>query len=192
MKYYMDINLLPTIEVNLGFLWKKVYQQVHLALVEQKNDKGEVDFALSFPKYNDKVFPLGDTLRIFSISKDDFTALNLDKWLNNLSDYCLLSKLNETPTGINEYAIFKRKQFKSNKERLARRRAKRKSISYEEALAHYDDFSEASTKLPFINIKSLSSDNEIKVFILQENLINEVKGSFNTFGLSKTATVPLF
>ncbi|MBL1422430.1 MAG: type I-F CRISPR-associated endoribonuclease Cas6/Csy4, partial [Alphaproteobacteria bacterium] len=36
MKYYLDITILPDEEANLGFLWHKVYQQIHIALVENK------------------------------------------------------------------------------------------------------------------------------------------------------------
>lgn len=192
MNYYIDITLLPSSEITLGFLWKKVYQQVHLALAEQKNSSNTFDFALSFPKYNDDVFPLGNCLRVFSSSKVSFEQLNMDKWLEQLKDYILLSEVSLTPDNVKQFATFKRKQFKSNVSRLARRFAKRKEIDYKEALKHYENFSEQETKLPFVNVKSLSSNNEMKIFILQEFKDKKVEGEFNAYGLSKTATVPWF
>ena len=46
MKHYIEITLLPDAEVGLGFIWQKMYQQIHLALVEVKdaneNGKGTV------------------------------------------------------------------------------------------------------------------------------------------------------
>lgn len=192
MNYYIDITLLPSSEITLGFLWRKVYQQVHLALAEQKNSSNTFDFALSFPHYNDKVFPLGNCIRIFSSSQESFECLNMDKWIEQLKEYILLSEVTSIPNDVEQFAIFKRKQFKSNVSRLARRFAKRKNIDYEEALKHYENFSEKETKLPFINVKSLSSNNEMKIFILQELTDEKVKGEFNAYGLSKTATVPWF
>ncbi len=186
------MTLLPSAEISLGFLWKKIYQQVHLALAEQKNSNNTFDFALSFPCYNDKVFPLGDCVRIFSSSKESFERLNINKWLEQVQDYILLSEVAATPDGVKQFATFKRKQFKSNVARLARRYAKRKGIDFEEALKHYEDFSEQETKLPFINVKSLSSNNEMKIFILQEFKNEKINGEFNAYGLSKTATVPWF
>jgi len=59
MKYYLDITLLPDAETNLGFLWHKVYQQVHIALVENKVAKNQSEIAVSFPEYGSKAFPLG-------------------------------------------------------------------------------------------------------------------------------------
>lgn len=51
MDYYQDITLLPDAEVNLGFLWQKVFQQVHIALVEHKVADNRSAIALSIPKY---------------------------------------------------------------------------------------------------------------------------------------------
>ncbi len=69
MKYYLDITFLPDAEANLGFLWQKVYQQVHIALADNKIAKNESAIAISFPGYNDKDFPLGNKLRLFSNMK---------------------------------------------------------------------------------------------------------------------------
>ena len=69
MKYYIDITLLPDAEANLGFLWQKVYQQIHLALAENKIGKNQSEIALSFPEYGNKAYPLGDKLRLLSQSE---------------------------------------------------------------------------------------------------------------------------
>ena len=36
MNYYIDITLLPDPEITLSFIQQKVYQQVHIALAENK------------------------------------------------------------------------------------------------------------------------------------------------------------
>ncbi|MEA2091526.1 MAG: type I-F CRISPR-associated endoribonuclease Cas6/Csy4 [Campylobacterota bacterium] len=189
MKYYIDIKLLPEVDISLGFLWKKVYQQIHLALVEAKDEA----IALSFPGYGDKIFPLGDRLRVFAQNIDDLEALSLDKWLNRLQDYCFVSKIKETPK-VDKYVSFTRKQVKYHDDVLKRatHQAKRRDISIEEALKHFEGYKEKKNNLPFIQVKSLSSEQELKLFIEKKELNEEMLGVFNTFGLSKTATIPWF
>jgi len=198
MKFYVDIALIPNREDTLAFIWKKVYTQMHLALVEIK-DKDGVAIGFSFPYYRDYdyselFFPLGDVLRVFSPSKELLEELNIEHWLERLEGYVYVGKIKTVPTNINKYASFGRKQFKTNVQTLARRQAKRKGISYEEALKNYKDFDEEKkkTKLPFINIKSLSNDRELKLFIQKSEKKEPKKGLFSTYGLSSEATVPWF
>ncbi len=59
MNYYQDLTLLSDLNISLGFLWHKVYQQVHIALVEQKVDDQHSAMAVGFPEYGCQKFPLG-------------------------------------------------------------------------------------------------------------------------------------
>lgn len=194
MKYYIDIKLYSDTEITLGFIWKKLYAQMHLALVEVRDENNLVSIGFSFPQYRKEKFPLGDKLRVFANSKEELASLDLNRWLARLMDYLDVSEVKEVPSNITKFACFRRKQFKTNVERLARRQAKRKGISFEEALKNYENFDEdkKKTKLPYVNIKSLSSNKEIKVFIEKLEVEEENKGLFSTYALSKTSTVPLF
>lgn len=189
MKYYIDIKLLSSVEIGLGFLWKKVYQQIHLALVEAKNEK----IGLSFPEYGTKIFPMGSELRLFAPSENDLKLLKLDEWLDRLKDYCALGEIRETPS-IKSHVSFLRKQVKYHDDVLKRaaHQAARRGISIEEALVHFSGYKEQKNSLPFIQVKSLSTEQELKFFIEKVEEKEEVAGIFNTFGLSKTATVPWF
>ena len=182
-------------EITLGFLWKKLYAQIHLALVEVRDENNLVLMGLGFPKYSNDRF-LGDTLRIFSPTKEGLEKLDLNRWIAMLLDYLTVSDIKEVPAKVTEFVSFRRKQFKTNAERLARRQAKRKGISYEEALKNYENFDEEKkkkkNKLPYINVKSLSSDRELKVFIEKVKQTEQKDGLFSTYGLSKETTVPLF
>jgi len=195
MKYYIDIKLLGDTEISLGFIWQKVYAQMHLALVEQKNSEGLCRVGFAFPRY-EELFPLGDTLRLFSYAKEDLELLRVEEILKNLLDYVKIDEIKEVPNNVKNYATFSRKQFKYNSERLARRQAKRKGISFEEALKNYEEFDEekkkSDNKLPYVNIDSLSSQNKMKVFIVKEISKEPKEGLFSTYGLSKTSTVPCF
>jgi len=199
MKYYIDIKLLGDTEITLGFIWQKVYSEVHLALVRQKDNDEMIGLGLSLPNYNQS-FPLGDTIRLFAQTKEELTALKIEERLKKFVDYLNIESIKEVPNDIKTYVTFSRKRFKSNAEirRLAKRYAKRNNISEEEALAEYTLTEEKYTKLkeknklPFINIKSTSTNQFLKVFIEKKEMDKEEIGKFNTFGLSKTSTVPWF
>ena len=195
MKYYQDITLLPDAETNLGFLWQKVYQQIHLALVENKIAKNESAIAVSFPQYGDKEFPLGNKLRLFSEAQKHLKLINLDNWLRRLTDYTHTTSIKEVPLSVEQYACFNRKQFDTNVERMARRRSKRKKETFEQALTYLKNFKDTETKLPFINMKSLSGERKFKLFIEQKIVEESVVGEFNCYGLSgdgQAATIPWF
>ncbi len=192
MKYYIDIKLFSDSEVNIGFIWEKVYLQVHMALVEMKDKDNLVSTGISFPYYQEGNFPLGNVLRVFADSKEELEKLNLNYWLERLFDYVRMENIEKVPPEITEFVSFSRKQFKTNVQKLARRQAKRKGISYEEALKNYKDFKGNETKLPFIMMKSISTDNQMKIFIEKNIKKDSVNGLFSTYGLSKTTTVPWF
>ncbi len=197
MKYYIDITLLPDEEANLGFLWQKVYQQLHLALVENKIAKNESAIAVSFPKYGDKEFPLGDKVRLFADEQVLLKKLNIEKWLSRLNDYTHLKSIKEVPETVNQFVRFRRKQFKSNLLKEANRRAKYKNESLDVALDHFKNY-ETKNSLPFINMTSLSMDKNtasnrnFKLIIEREILEKPEQGVFNCYGLSKNASIPWF
>ncbi|MBE0472372.1 MAG: type I-F CRISPR-associated endoribonuclease Cas6/Csy4, partial [Methyloprofundus sp.] len=37
MKHYIELTLLPNTDINAFTLWSKVYQQIHLGLVEMQD-----------------------------------------------------------------------------------------------------------------------------------------------------------
>ncbi len=200
MNYYVDIKLLSDTEITLGFIWQKLYAQMHLALVELKDENNTVNIGFSFPLYRDHQFPLGDVLRVFAHSKERLEELDMPKWLNRLDDYVYVGKTKEVPNDIEEYVCFGRKQFKSGAEirRLAKRYAKRNGVSQEEALRTFELTEQKYTKLkddnklPFVNIKSLSNGHPIKIFIVKKEVEMEEKGVFSTYGLSNFSTLPWF
>jgi len=188
MNYYIEIKLLHDPEIGLGFLWKKVFTQVHLALTERNGDS----IGVSFPQYGDKIFPMGDTLRLFAPAQEELDSLNINQWMARLQDYVKISDIRKIPDDIREYASFSRKQVKIGKERQARRYAKRHNIDYEEAFKYYENMEEKILTLPFIMLQSLSSNQEMKLFVKRSLTTTEIKGDFNSYGFSKEATVPWF
>ena len=193
MQHYIDITLLPNDEIGHYFLWGKLYQQVHLALVEQ--EQGQV--GVSFPEYSKSQPRLGRKLRLFAINEQGLKQLDLSKWLTRLLDYCHISSIRPVPAEV-RHVVFSRQHCVSSPERLARRRAKRKDETFEQAMAHFVGFKESFSALPFIELESLSTSHDgeqnrrFRLFIDNRFCETEHRGEFNTYGLSKTATVPWF
>ena len=101
-------------EITLGFIWQKLYAQMHLALVDIKDENNRVDIGFSFPFYQNHSFPMGDVLRVCADSKNRLEILDISKWLKGLEDYIHMGQIKEVPSDIKMYASFTRKQFKSN------------------------------------------------------------------------------
>ncbi|RKZ81373.1 MAG: type I-F CRISPR-associated endoribonuclease Cas6/Csy4 [Gammaproteobacteria bacterium] len=193
MKSYVDITLLPNADIALYFLWEKVYQQIHIALVEAQDGNGKVNIGVSWPEYDSEKFQLGSKLRILAASSENIEALNLRSWLARLSDYVHITLIRPVPVSIDGYAVFKRIQLKSNNERLARRRAKRKKTSLEEALAYFGDRKEVYSRAPYIRLRSHSSGKRYRLFIAKEETdTTDMNEGFSTYGLSSKSSVPLF
>ncbi len=206
MKFYQEITLLPSLgdEAPLTFIWAKLYQQLHLAFVECVDKKGKINIGVSFPNYqsgNEGRY-LGDKLRIFAKSEEALELLYLTKWLSRLSDYTHLSNTRKVPDEIEGYAFFSRLIEKGSNEKLARRRAKRLGIEYEEALAFFRDKTKRPQPkrnahlYPFISMRSLGTDdgsNKYPVTIVRTETDSLVldKG-FSTYGLSSDSSVPIF
>ncbi|MET3124675.1 CRISPR-associated endonuclease Csy4 [Oxalobacteraceae bacterium GrIS 2.11] len=196
MNYYQELTLLPQTEENEYSIWPKLYQQLHLALVEIQSAQPEKPVGVSFPEYkfNGK-YPsglIGSKLRIFAPDEATLAQLDLTKWLNRLRDYVHITQIRAVPENIHRYFCFRRLQVKSNIHRLARRKANREGISVEQALVLLNGFEEKKLEEPFINLGSLSGGERFRLFIGRKECPQAVPGSFSSYGLSAVATVPDF
>lgn len=191
--------MLPDADIHVGFLWQKIYTQLHIALVSVKKINGNSDVAVSFPEYGNKVFPLGAKLRLFASTQEQLQQLDINQRLIRLTDYSHCTSIKSVPEA-KQFACFSRKQFKTNIERQARRRMKRTTESFEECVAYLMEkgFEDHQSDLPYINIESSStqedqkSKHRFRLFIDRTLLDKSVVSEFNCYGLSKTATVPWF
>jgi CRISPR-associated endonuclease Csy4 len=100
MQVYQDITLLPETEIPLSFLWQKLYQQIHIALVENKVADNQSLVAVGFPDYGQKGFLLGRKLRLFAPKEEQLVSLNIAAYLNKLSDYVHLRSIQAVPQAI--------------------------------------------------------------------------------------------
>jgi CRISPR-associated endonuclease Csy4 len=200
MNYYIEVTLMENDQFSPYELWSQLYPQLHLALVEAKNADNKVNIGFSFPQYRfhqDKgVGFIGTKLRLFAESEANLKKLDIRRWLERLEDYVHVTSIREVPNDIKNYAIYKRKQVKTNAQRLARHRVKRGDIGFDEALARYSNVV-TTTNMPYIEMKSLStsdqqSEKRFKLFIEKQSAEKSATQVFSTYGLSSVSSVPEF
>jgi CRISPR-associated endonuclease Csy4 len=192
MNFYIEITLLPGVDVGLYFLWEKVFQQIHKGLVRMKDSNGKFHVGLSFPEYDSKKYQLGAKVRLFAYDEKILDELNLKKLLSGYLDYVHLTRSRSVPNSILSYAKYKRQQPKSSIERLARRKAKREAIPEEKALKFLQPFQEQRVETPYINMRSISSGHRFRLFVHKQESQFSVNGEFSCYGLSGNSTVPEF
>jgi len=192
MKYYQDISLLHNADIELCFFWEKLYQQIHLALVENKSADNVSAVGVAFPEYDADEYSVGTKLRLFAGDDRALEQMQCEKWLNRLSDYVHLSRIKPVPEKLAGHACFKHIKLKGSKENLARRRAKRKGETFEQALAHFETYEAERSRLPFINMHSETTGQRFRLFIERQVMEQPQTGFYSCYGLSSKATVPMF
>ena len=214
MNYYQEISLLPNFEINLFKLWSETFQQIHFGLVEVQDGQKRVPIGVSFPEYKmgEKFAVLGSKLRLFAPDETVLAQFDANKWLAQLCNYVHCTSIRQVPDDVKGYAVYRRDQPKSSKERLARRYAKRHGLDYEttlngnvklsvkpqtgmeceKMLMSYSEMPHKTITSPFIRLKSLSNGNLFCLWIKKSKMENRGNGTFSTYGLSSTSTVPEF
>ncbi|WP_027330764.1 type I-F CRISPR-associated endoribonuclease Cas6/Csy4 [Marinimicrobium agarilyticum] len=187
MDHYLDIQLLPDPEFSQPMLMGALYNKLHRALVSLETDR----IGVSFPEYSLKPKGLGSILRIHG-SNADLKQLQALDWLRGMRDHIELSPAQQVPADT-QHSCVKRRQYKTNVERLRRRRMKRKGETYQEASEAIPDSVEQRPDLPFAVLRSQSTGQGFHLFVEQGKPMPEpVSGRFNSYGLSLGATVPIF
>lgn len=184
MDFYIDVLLLPDAEMRENVLLNKVYTKFHKTLF----DLQAKDVGVSFPETK---LLLGKVLRIHS-SQNRLSELQSINWLGGLSGYCNCSEILPAPIDAKNRCI---SRWRSNmSESHLRRLIKRGSISQEKLKGYKAKmFATQMTTLPFLELESASNGRFHRRYIQTSELLDQpVKGDFDYFGLSKTATIPWF
>lgn len=196
MKVYFDITLLPSDDIGHHFLWEKVYQQLHIALVDFQKNNGHSAIGFGFPEFNGTSHRLGRKIRVFAHTETALEHFDAQRWLNRLEDYVHVTSVRDIPEDVAGYERFSRLQLKGNPERYARRAAKRQGISYEQALSERTAMPVNKTRNPFIWMKSLTNDNRFRLIIKHEAISKAVvegaEYQFDSYGLAKIGGLPKF
>ena len=188
--HYIDITLLPDPEFSHAHLLGALMAKLHRALVQLKAS----DIGVSFPQHVNAPLgkrTLGTVLRLHGAA-DALTGLMALEWLKGMRDHVQVSVLGTAPADA-KHRLVQRRQFKTNADRLRRRRMARKGESAEQAAAAIPDSVERKPNLPFAQLRSSSTGQPFCLFVEHGTLLPDAEpGTFNTYGLSQGASVPWF
>ncbi|MGG4662129.1 type I-F CRISPR-associated endoribonuclease Cas6/Csy4 [Providencia vermicola] len=211
MNYYQDVTLLPDSTVPLDFLWQKVYQQIHIALVDNQSKQGESGIAVAFPEYGCVGFRLGKKIRLHANRQSELEQLDLPKWLARLADYVHIKSILQVPEQSVPVSYIRRhvkgkNRIEADMQKKAQLWSAKTGQSLDTSLeALSKSKPRANNRLPFIWVESLHTKQTegggrpFPLFIERVESAQEQKGPFNCYGLSQVtnglnlvATVPHF
>lgn len=184
MSHYVDIHLLPDPEFASPVLMNVLYSALHKVLAELASDW----IGVSFPQYQPQ--SLGKVLRLHS-DQDQLKQLMARSWYEPMLDYITVEPVRAVPANSG-WVTVRRIQPKTGVERARRRLMRRHDISMEEAQRRIPDGSERYIDLPFIQLKSTSTQQQFRLFITQQSVPERNAGTFNAYGLSRQASLPFF
>ena len=183
MEYYIDIELKPDGEMQESPLMNLVYSKLHKLFVELKTER----IGVSFPKYKIK---LGKVLRLHG-DKNNLQNLQGLNWLGGIAGYCEISNVKNVPTDVKYRTVarIRPNMSKSKLERLKRRG----SITPDEGKIYKAKMFSQGLDNPYLDMISGSTGQRLRLFIHFGPLLDHpVSGVFDSYGLSKVATVPWF
>jgi len=185
--HYIDLTVVPDPESGTPQLLGTLYDRLHLALVRQRLDS----IGVSFPGYNMNPRSLGTKLRLHG-SDASLRQLFGTGWLKGMRDHVRMTDITLAPVDAPHRTV-QRKQFKTNAERLRRRRMKRKGETAEQAQQAIPYSVERTPNLPYLHVHSRSTAQPFCLFIaLGPSGPAEVPGNFNRYGLGGPTTIPWF
>ncbi len=184
MDFYLDIQVEPDLEITAAALLNNLFAKFHRTMAQ--HCLGEI--AVSFPRYHRG---LGDVLRLHG-TQASLKKLMAQPWLKGLRDYTCVSEIRPVPTDIKGYRTVFRVQQKSP-QNIRKRSVAKGWLSAEEALLKFSDEKQKTLNLPYLQVKSLSSDQMIKIFVRMGDIQETAsQGEITTYGLSRSATIPWF
>lgn len=193
---YIEISCLPGADVNSGFLVGKVMGILHLCLVNLEKGQGYNPVGVSFPDYcfGDDVKPsIGGMIRLFARETSHLEILDLDSQLSRFEDYIHMRPITDLDRPGLKFAVFRRVQLRSSRERLIRRQVVRSGESENVIRARYQSFVEEQTRLPYVNMKSMSSGRQFRLFVQKQRVEKpSANWQFSSYGLSSSIPVPDF
>ena len=196
MQFYQDITLIPQADISPYAVWSKLYTQLHLAFVEQKDEQDKVGYGVSFPQYRaiaDKnIAYLGYKCRIFAPTEQAMQALNLGKWLERLTDYIHISRIRAVPSDIKGYAHYYRAIPKMTLDERVAHQAKRHGVSYDKAAKRFENYEEQPFTHPYVQLISQTNQQSYPLYIGRQTAQALTGTSFGTYGLSRESSVPEF
>lgn len=187
MDHYVDLQLLPDPEIAQPHLMGALFSKLHLALAARRSEH----IGISFPGVQAVPAALGDHMRLHG-DQAALAALMASNWLMGMRDHVRPTPVLVVPSKA-RYRVVSRVQAKSSPERLRRRQMRRHGLDAEQALARVPDSAAERLDLPFVQLRSQSTDQTFRVFIRHGVIVDVPRvGAFGTYGLSADGTIPWF
>lgn len=188
MNYYIDIELFPKKELRENILLNQLYTEFHQRLYKLDDNS----IGVSFPNYRLK---LGDIFRIHG-DKASLEALQSVQWIKKYEKNYHISTIQPIPSNVKHRKISRIQQNMSQSKlrRLLKRTEEGKGgLNPEDVKKYTIKMLEGGLDNPFVELISGSSGKRHRrYFAFGEIQDNAIEGTFDTFGLSKEATVPWF
>lgn len=188
MDHYVEIRLQPDPEFPVHQLMNALFAKLHRTLVEQ----GSTDIGVSFPAAGSQAKGMGDRMRLHGPEPALHCCMTQD-WLKGMHDHAHCSDLLSVPDGCSQQTVRRVQALGgSDLRRLRKRLMARTNCSAEEAARQVPDAAAERLKLPFLTMRSASTGQTFRVFVQQAAAGQQQDGAFNTYGFSRTATLPHF
>lgn len=185
--HYVDIHLRPDPDFPAGQLMGALFSKLHRRLVELDMKT----IGVSFPAHQMKPRDIGDHLRLHG-SPTDLSTLLASPWLGGMREHADIRDTTAVPKDATHRSV-SRRQFKTNAERLRRRRMRRHQESEETVQEKIPNSVERRVALPFVQVRSSSTGQRFSMFIEHgPEQSQPTSGAFNSYGVSRTATIPWF
>jgi CRISPR-associated endonuclease Csy4 len=183
MNHYIDIQIKPDEEMQESPLMNLVYEKIHRELVRLRTNQ----IGVSFPDHKIK---LGRIIRLHGSKNDLENFLDLT-WLGGIAGYCEIGGVKDIPADV-RYRIVSRIRSNMSKSKLERLK-KRGSIAPEEEKKYKSKMFSQGLDNPYLDLKSGSTGQKHRRFINFGPLLDQsITGRFDSYGLSKDATIPWF
>jgi len=188
--HYIDITLLPDPEFSHAHLLAALMAKLHRVLAQGQT----TNIGVSYPQHVNQPQArrtLGAVLRLHGTA-EALQRLMAQDWLKVMRDHTQVTTACSAPANA-QHRTVRRRQFKTNAERLRRRRMQRKGETAEQAATAIPDSVERRPDLPFVQLRSSSTGQPFSLYIEHGPLLPQpVSGAFNAYGLAHEATVPWF
>lgn len=188
MDYYIDIKLLPNKELRENILLNQLYTEFHKRLYDLHSS----EIGVSFPNYHIK---LGNLFRIHG-TKEHLEVLQSVNWIEKYKKNYHVSNITQIPQNVKYRTISRIQQNMSHSKlrRLIKRAKDRKDELAQEEIKKYKiKMLKGGLDNPFVELISGSNDKRHRRYIAFGDIRDtKTEGKFDTFGLSKDATVPWF
>ena len=194
--HYVQFQCLPDGQISTGFLMGRLMHALHLTMVNCKTDDGHSPFGLTFPNHQSAPGPtegppIGHTIRMFARDEKSINDVTWAESMAGLTDY--VHRTSVRPVGeVDRYAIYRRRQFIGSPEKLIRRAIKRHGLTETEAIKRYADYHPPKANLPFVQMRSDSSQKRFRLYIERTASPPTGQWQFTTYGLSTETALPEF